>query len=84
MSTLEITLPDELKAVAERRIAAGRFSNLSEYVSSLIQRDRAETEDLERLLRQRLNAGPATPMTDADFDRIRERVEVEIARRRGK
>src|SRR5438552_15552711 len=84
MSTLHITLPDDLKSLAEKQVAQGRYANLSEYVTSLIRQDqdRAERDRLESLLQQRIDSGPSTPMTDADFDAIRRRLDDHASRKR--
>jgi putative addiction module CopG family antidote len=85
MTTLSITVPDELRAAAEQAVASGRFATVSEYVATLIRQDqeRNRDEDVEARLLQRLNAGPAEQLTDACFDRVRQRLDAEVAQRRG-
>jgi antitoxin ParD1/3/4 len=77
MSTLEIILPDELKSLAEKQVAAGRYASVSDYVTNLIRQDqeRVEQDRVEPLLGDRLQAGPSKPMTDEDFDAIRKRLD---------
>jgi Arc/MetJ-type ribon-helix-helix transcriptional regulator len=84
MTTVNIPLPEDVGALADEQVAAGRFANLSEYVASLILADRQRLEHLaaESKLRQRIHSGPPVEMTDDRFDRIRERLETEITRRR--
>jgi len=84
MTTVNISLPEDVGALADEQIAAGRFASLSEYVASLIRDDRQRLEHLaaEAKLRQRIESGPSVEMTDDHFDRIRERLEAGIARRR--
>ena len=84
MTTLNISLPDEVRSLADEQVASGRFASVSDYVASLIREDgeRAERQRVEGLLLRRLNAGPARDVTDGDFDAIRSRLESEIARRR--
>jgi antitoxin ParD1/3/4 len=83
---LQIVLPDDVKSVAEREVAAGRYASLSEYVAELIRRDQQRTQgdQLTSLLRDRLAAGPSVPMTSADFDAIRQRLDERAAQRRGR
>jgi antitoxin ParD1/3/4 len=85
MTKLDISLPDDVKALADQKVAGGRYPSLSEYVADLIRRDQQHTEDdprTEAHLLQRIRSGPSQEMTDADFDRIRDRVEDQIRRRR--
>jgi Arc/MetJ-type ribon-helix-helix transcriptional regulator len=80
MNTLQIRLPDELRAIADEQLASGRFRTIDDYVAALIRQDE-ERRRIEAKLKERMSE-PATEMTDADFDRIRERVRAEIATRR--
>ena len=84
MTTLQVNLSDNLRAQAERRAAEAGFSSVSDYVEALIRADSDATDDQRTatLLRERLAAGPSTPMTPADFARIRSRLEDQIAKRR--
>ena len=85
MTTLNISLPDNLRAAANERVARGEYPSLSEYLADLIRRDveleRLEQERIEAILLERLD-GPSQEVTDADFDRIRQRLEAEIASRK--
>lgn len=84
MVEVSIALPDDLKDAVDEAVAQGQFPSRSEYLANLIRRDRDRIhEEHEAVLRQRLESTPVTEMTDADFDRIRQRLEGEIARRRG-
>jgi antitoxin ParD1/3/4 len=82
MTTLNISLPDELKRVVDERVARGNFASHSEYMRSLIREDqkRIEREQLEAKLLRRLQSGESVPMTDADFDHIRARLRSHVAR----
>jgi antitoxin ParD1/3/4 len=44
MGTMNISLPDAMKAWVEEQAASGRFANSSDYVRDLIRRDRARME----------------------------------------
>ena len=39
MATMNISLPDQMKAWAERQADDGRFANVSDYMRDLIRRD---------------------------------------------
>ena len=85
MTKLDISLPDDVKNLADEQVAEGGYPSLSEYLADLISRDRSERVERERtgkLLLSRIRSGPSQEMTDADFDQIRRRVEAEIAQRR--
>jgi antitoxin ParD1/3/4 len=49
MATLNLSLPDAMKAWIEAQTKGGRYNNASEYVRDLIRRDQSEREKLERL-----------------------------------
>ena len=84
MTTVNISLPDDVGALADQQIATGRFASLSEYVASLIREDRQRLEHFaaESKLRQRIQSGPSVEMTDDHLEGIRQRLETEIAHRR--
>jgi antitoxin ParD1/3/4 len=84
MTTLNISLPEDVRELADRQVSSGRYASVSDYVANLIREDRERLERgaVEAKLLERLRAAPARPMSDADFDTIRGRVEHEIARRR--
>lgn len=73
MSTMNISLPEALKAFVDEQVADKGYSTSSEYVRELIRRER----DKERL-RQLLLDGAASPQTAvadaAHFDGLRDRV----------
>jgi len=58
MSTMNISLPEALKAFVDEQVADKGYSTSSEYVRELIRRER----DKERL-RQLLLEGAASPQT---------------------
>jgi antitoxin ParD1/3/4 len=85
MTKLDISLPDDVKALADQQVAGGRYPTLSDYVADLIRRDQQRLEAdarTESRLLDRLRSGPAQEMTDADFDRIRERLDDQVRQRR--
>lgn len=65
MGTMNISLPDPMKAWVEEQAKSGRFANSSDYVRDLIRRDRARLEALATLqaaLDAGLASGPAVPL----------------------
>ena len=49
MATLNVSLPDAMKAWIEAQTRSGQYNNASEYVRDLIRRDQHERQRLERL-----------------------------------
>ena len=72
MQTMNISLPEPLKAFVDSQIAAGRYSSVSEYVRDLIRDDekRKAEDQLEALLLDGLRS-EATELTRRDLDDIR-------------
>jgi len=64
MASLNISLPDPLKAYVEERVASGDYGTPSEFVRSLIRQDkeqrrmRLETELLEALSTRQISIQP--------------------------
>lgn len=73
MSTMNISLPETLKAFVDDQVSQRGYGTSSEYVRELIRKDQDRLE-----LRQLLLAGAASaPSTAADaayFDGLRERI----------
>jgi antitoxin ParD1/3/4 len=71
MSTMNVSLPDEMRDFVERQVREGSFSTSSEYIRALIRRDEARSQ-----LRVLLHEGLESPVTgegdDAYFARKRE------------
>jgi antitoxin ParD1/3/4 len=72
MTTMNISLPDEMKAFVESQMAAEGYASASEYLRSLIRdaQKRRAKQDLEVKLLEGLQ-GPAVEMTGEDWDSIR-------------
>ena len=75
MAQMNISLPEQLKAWAESRVAAGRYSSASDYVRDLMRRDLDAVEAKARL-QAAIDAGRASPPSDITIEAI-------IADRRG-
>ncbi len=83
MESMNISLPEPLKAFVDGQIASGRYSSASEYVRELIRADekRKSEEQLEALLLAGLK-GDAQPLTRADWQRIRQTATAQVRARR--
>jgi antitoxin ParD1/3/4 len=76
MTTMNISLPDSMRAFIEQKIAQGGYSTASEYIRQLVRDDqkRAAQERLEALLLEGIESGPSREMTAEDWDELRRRV----------
>jgi antitoxin ParD1/3/4 len=59
MATLNISMPDELRAFIETRVNMGEFQSASDYLRDLIRHDR---EEIDRLLMEGLESGQASTL----------------------
>jgi antitoxin ParD1/3/4 len=75
VAQLNISLPDNLKAWADARVAEGRYSSASDYVRDLMRRDQDAAEAKARL-QAAIDAGRASPPSEQTIEGI-------IAARRG-
>ena len=75
-TTLNISLPDTMKADVEEIVAAEGYGNTSEFFRDLV-RDfirRRDERKLEALILEGLNSGEPSPFTKADIERARQEV----------
>jgi antitoxin ParD1/3/4 len=73
MSTMNVSLPDELKAFVDERVDHGGFGSTSEYVRDLIRRD-LDRERLRNLLLAGAASSPGPVADDSYFESLRARV----------
>jgi antitoxin ParD1/3/4 len=85
-ATMNISLPPPLKEWVEGQIAAGGYATASEYFRQLLraEQQRKVRGQIDATLHESLDSGPATPMTQADWDRIRREGRKRMAARRKK
>jgi antitoxin ParD1/3/4 len=78
MTTISISLPEDMKAFLEAQVAEGGYASAGEYLQALIRdarRSKAK-RDLIAKLDEALAGGPAEPMTREDWESIeREAIE---------
>jgi len=82
MATMNISLPDQMKAWVEAQSADGRYSNSSDYVRDLIRREQVKAEkiaNIQRLVDEARASGISdrTPRqifeaARADFERLKD------------
>lgn len=73
MSTMNISLPDSLKAFVDEQVSLRGYGTSSEYVRELIRRDQDRLQ-MRNLLLAGASSAPTGPVSDAYFDGLRERV----------
>jgi antitoxin ParD1/3/4 len=74
MATMNISLPDEMKAFIEVQATQKGFGTVSEYMRAIIrdvQEQNLEREQLDAALLEGINSGPGTPLASSDWERIR-------------
>src|SRR4051812_20582652 len=87
MATMNISLPESMKAFIEEQAAKAGFGTVSEYMRSIIrevQERQSRRERVDALLLEGLDSGPATPMTRADWEGIRHEVHRRHSERQGR
>jgi antitoxin ParD1/3/4 len=73
MATVNVSLPEYLKAFVDAEVAARGHASASEFIHLLVVKAHLEKqrERVEALVLEGLNSGPATPMTEQDWEDIR-------------
>jgi antitoxin ParD1/3/4 len=73
MASLNISLPERLKAFVDGRIAGGAFKDVSEYLAALVHADARSTarDRLDELLVEGIES-PEEPWDEATREAIRE------------
>jgi antitoxin ParD1/3/4 len=81
MSSVNISLPEQMKAYVEEQVSKGGYGTVSEFVRDLIRQDqkRKAKEKVETLLLEGLESGSPTSMSAQDWENIREAVRERIA-----
>lgn len=73
MSTMNISLPDSLKAFIDEQVSRGGYGTSSEYVRELIRKDQDRMQ-LRGLLLKGAASASAAPADGPYFDALRDRV----------
>ncbi len=85
MTTMNISLPEDMKAFVETQVRAGGYSTASEYLRELIReaKKRVAEERLEKLLLEGINSGPGIEVTPEFWERAHQELERRILARKG-
>lgn len=84
MATMNISLPDQMKAWVEAQSADGRYANSSDYVRDLIRREQIRAEkiaNMQRLVDEAYASGFSDKSVDEIFDDVRATVLTETRQR---
>jgi antitoxin ParD1/3/4 len=73
VSTMNISLPDSLKAFVEEQVAEKGYGTSSEYVRELIRRDQ-QRQQLRNLLLEGAQSAPAGPLDASYFEALRHNI----------
>ncbi len=83
MATMNVSLPDPMKAWVEDQTKSGRYSNASDYVRDLIRRDQdrqSAIAELQHLVDEGLASGPPEEL---DMEAFLARMRAEHASKTG-
>jgi len=85
VTSINISLPDSMKAYIEEQVDKGGYSTVSEYFRELIRQDqkRKAAERLETMLLEGLDSGSSTPITQKDWEEIRQSVRDRLLKLQG-
>jgi antitoxin ParD1/3/4 len=82
MATMNISLPDPMKAWVEEQTKDGRYSNSSDYVRDLIRRDQIKAEKIANMQRL-VDEAYASGVSERSFDEIISAARAEAEARSG-
>jgi antitoxin ParD1/3/4 len=74
MATMNVSLPDLLKAAVDEQVASGRYASASDYVRDLIRRDsesRAKWAEFNRLIQEGLDSPVVDQSVTEIIDEVR-------------
>jgi len=69
MATMNISLPDQMKAFVEEQIATGRYANASDYMRDLVRRDEERAKGIARLQAE-IDKGRASGVSELTLEEI--------------
>lgn len=85
MTTLSISLPDQMKDFVDEQVGECGYQSPSDYVQALLREEqkRKGEEKLEALLKEGLSS-PASELTEKDWEHVRSELERRVAKQNGK
>jgi antitoxin ParD1/3/4 len=79
MATMNISLPEPLKQFVDAQVESGSFGTSSEYVRTLIRKEK-DIETLRELLLEGARSGSGKLIDDAYFDGLRARIAANVTK----
>jgi putative addiction module CopG family antidote len=85
MGSMNVVIPEQLECAVREKVASGKYSSPEELVTVAISRFLEEDEAVPRdlsWLEKELQAGldsPTREMTDADWEKLRQRIEHRVS-----
>lgn len=83
MVTMNVSLPEQMKAWVEDQARSGRYANASDYVRDLIRRDQ-ERNDRVAAMQRLVDEGLASGVSDLSMDAILEAARARAAKEGGR
>jgi antitoxin ParD1/3/4 len=80
MTSMNISLTEDLKAFIDAQVAEGAYATSSEYVRALVRRER-DVARVRALIDEGLSSPPGPPVDEAYWERQRERIRQQSAKR---
>jgi antitoxin ParD1/3/4 len=80
MATMNISLPDQMKAWVEAQTADGRYSNTSDYIRDLIRREQIKADKITHMQRL-IDEGRASGISDRTHRQVIEDARSRLRRR---
>ena len=77
MATMNISVPDAMKAWVEEQVATGRYANASDLMRDLIRKEQGRADAIARM-QALIDEGLASPVVDLDMDALRAEVRAEL------
>lgn len=78
MATMNISLPEQMKAWAEAQAETGKYSNTSDYVRDLIRRDQERAEKIAAM-QANITEGLASGVSQLTMDEILQKARARAA-----
>ena len=81
-TTMNISLPKQLKEKIQSRITKGDFSNPSDYIRHLVREDLSKQEEkleLARLIQEGIDSGVSEKPADQIFSELREYIKMKVS-----
>lgn len=69
MATMNISVPDAMKAWVEEQVATGRYANSSDLMRDLIRKEQGRADAIARM-QALIDEGLASPVVDLDMDEV--------------